>query len=47
MGLYEEQPWLLVPTVLAIVVTYDVAKHLVLDAIRRRRDTARSRTARD
>ena len=26
MGLFEEQPWLLVPFVLIVVVGYDIAK---------------------
>ncbi len=26
MGLFEEQPWLLVPIILVVVVSYDVVK---------------------
>ena len=26
MGLFEEQPWLLVPFVLVVVIGYDIAK---------------------
>lgn len=45
MGLFEEQPWLLVPFILVVVAGYDVVKwgvrRLLLD--RDRREAARER----
>ncbi len=47
MGLFEEQPWLLVPFILVVVAGYDVLKwgvrRLLLD--RGERDAPRERTS--
>lgn len=37
MGLFEEQPWLLVPLILVVTVAYDLAKTLLLRAVRQSR----------
>jgi hypothetical protein len=42
MGLFEEQPWLLVPLIVVVVFAYDVAKHFLLRAIASRGLTRRS-----
>lgn len=34
MGLFEEQPWLLVPVILVVVGLYDAAKQLFLQHFR-------------
>ncbi len=41
MGLFEQNPLLLVPFILVVVVGYDAAKHLVLRAISRTRKADR------
>ena len=43
MGLFEENPWLLVPFVLAVVVAYDTVKAVVrVGMARSRRDDCRA-----
>jgi hypothetical protein len=43
MGLFEENPLLMVPLVLAIVVVYDLAKHSIIALSRRSRTPGRQR----
>lgn len=43
MGLFEEQPWLLVPFVLVIVVAYDGVKWMVRRLLDRREDAPATR----
>ena len=40
MGLFEEQPWLLVPIVLVIVIAYDGVKWAVRRLLDRQQDVA-------
>lgn len=44
MGLFEEQPWLLVPLVVVVVVSYDMVKWGVRRLLDRG-DQARERTS--
>lgn len=43
MGLFEEQPWLLVPFILVVVIGYDVVKWAVRRRLLDRHDEMQSR----
>jgi hypothetical protein len=43
MGLFEEQPWLLVPFILVVVIGYDVVKWGVRRVLMDRGDRSRER----
>jgi hypothetical protein len=45
MGLFEQQPWLMVPFILVVVAGYDVVKWGVRRALQRREERAGSRPA--
>jgi hypothetical protein len=42
MGLFEANPWLLVPIIVAVVAAYDGLKLVVREVIRRQRQEASS-----
>jgi len=42
MGLFEEQPWLMVPFILVVVAAYDVVKWGVRRALQQRREERRA-----
>jgi hypothetical protein len=43
MGLFEEQPWLLVPLILVVVIGYDIVKWAVRRLLDRGGQSARGR----
>jgi hypothetical protein len=42
VGLFEENPWLMVPFIVAVVAAYDGLKFVVREIIRRQRQEASS-----
>ncbi len=42
MGLFEEQPWLMVPFILVVVAAYDVVKWGIRRALQQRREERRA-----
>jgi hypothetical protein len=45
MGLFEQQPLLLIPLILAVVVSYDVAKFAIREFLSRRGSMSMRRRA--
>ena len=43
MGLFEDQPWLLVPIILVVVIGYDIAKWAVRRVLLDRDEPSRER----
>jgi hypothetical protein len=42
MGLFEQNPWLMVPFIVAVVAAYDGLKLVVREVVRRQRQAASS-----